>query len=82
MAQVIVRDLEDDVKKHLQQRAKRHGRSMEAEIRDILRSAVATPTAPEKRFGTSFARRFEGFGLDEPVSEIRGNIALPADLSE
>ena len=37
MAQVIVRNLDDAVKRKLQRRAARHGHSMEAEIRDILR---------------------------------------------
>ena len=40
MAQIIVRDIEDDIKERLQQRAAQHGRSMEAEVRDILRDAV------------------------------------------
>ncbi|MGC8519811.1 MAG: FitA-like ribbon-helix-helix domain-containing protein [Steroidobacteraceae bacterium] len=40
MAQIIVRQLDDDVKARLQRRADRHGRSMEAEVRDILRAAA------------------------------------------
>ncbi len=40
MAQLVVRNLEDEVKKRLQLRAIRHGRSMEEEVRDILRNAV------------------------------------------
>ncbi len=40
MAQILVHDIEDDVKERLQRRAARHGRSMEAEIRDILRNVV------------------------------------------
>jgi plasmid stability protein len=42
MAQLIVRDLEDDVKTCLQKLAARHGRSFEAEVRDILRNAART----------------------------------------
>ena len=41
MAQLVVRDLDDEVKNRLQLRAKRHGRSMEAEVRDILCAAAA-----------------------------------------
>jgi len=40
MAQVLVRNLEDEVKAKLERRAKRHGRSMEEEIREILRDAA------------------------------------------
>ncbi len=36
MAQLIVRKLDDDVKERLKARAKRHGRSLEAEARAIL----------------------------------------------
>lgn len=41
MAEVIVRGLDDDVRDRLRMRAAAHGQSMEAEIRDILTSAVA-----------------------------------------
>jgi plasmid stability protein len=49
MAQVIVRNLEDSVKRKLQRRAARHGRSMEEEIRDILRDAVKDEGRPPQR---------------------------------
>lgn len=42
MAQVLVRDLDDVIVERLKQRARRHGRSLEAELRLILeRSARA-----------------------------------------
>ena len=40
MAQFIVRHLQDDVKSRLKRRAERHGRSMEEEVRHILRNAL------------------------------------------
>ena len=40
MAQIIVRDLDEDVVRRLKLRAARHGRSMEAETREILRAAL------------------------------------------
>ena len=44
MAQIVVRKLEDEVKEGLRRRAARHGRSLEAEVREILRdAAVAEP---------------------------------------
>lgn len=42
MAQVLVRDLEPEVMERLKERAKRHGRSLEAELRCILREAGQT----------------------------------------
>lgn len=43
MAQLVVRNLPDDVKERLKRRANRHGRSLEAEVRDIL-GQVPEPT--------------------------------------
>lgn len=40
MAQLIVRNLEPELVTQLKQRAAAHGRSMEAEHREILRAAV------------------------------------------
>ena len=46
MAQLVVRNLDDDVKARLQRRARRIGRSIEAEVRDILARAVKESAAP------------------------------------
>ena len=43
MAQILVRNIEQSVKTRLQLRAKRHARSMEEEVREILRNAVHEP---------------------------------------
>ncbi len=40
MAQLVVRQLPVEVKERLKRRAKRHGRSLEAEVRDILENAI------------------------------------------
>jgi antitoxin FitA len=72
MAQLVVRNLEKDVKVRLKRRADRHGHSMEAEVRDILRAAVATDAGARARLGSRFRDRFVGIGLDEAVAEIRG----------
>ena len=40
MAQLIVRNLDAEVVKRLRRKAAEHGRSMEAEHREILRQAV------------------------------------------
>lgn len=43
MAFIIVRGLDDHVKQQLASQAKEHGRSMEAEVRDILTKAARRP---------------------------------------
>jgi plasmid stability protein len=42
MASLSVRNLEDDILARLKRRAARHGRSAEAEARDILAQALST----------------------------------------
>jgi antitoxin FitA len=72
MAQIIVRNLEDVVKRKLKRRAARHGHSMEQEIRDILRNAVKDENRPRKGLGTEIVELFKGIGLEEPIQELRG----------
>lgn len=43
MSSLIVRGLDDRVKQQLASQAKEHGRSMEAEVRDILTKAARRP---------------------------------------
>lgn len=81
MAQLVVRGLEDEVKTRLQQRAKRHGRSTEEEVREILRNAVRDEPAPPRRLGSLLRARFAGLGLQDDFSELRGREADPADLA-
>jgi plasmid stability protein len=78
MAQVLVRNLDDAVKRKLQRRATRHGHSMEEEIRDILRDAVKDEGKPRKGLGTEIAELFKGIGLEKPIRELRGYPVKPA----
>ena len=80
MAQFTVRNLEDDVKARLQRRAKRHGSSMEEEVRQILRNAVRDENQPAARLGCRIAARFAGAGLAEDLPELRGQPVRAAAL--
>jgi plasmid stability protein len=80
MAQLLVRHLDDDVKAKLQSRARRHGRSTEEEIREILRNAVRSEGGAQVPLGSRLAARFAGLGLTQEVPELRGQEARPADL--
>jgi antitoxin FitA len=70
MAQILVREVDEETKLRLQRRAKRHGRSMEAEIRDILRDAVKATEKPSTGMGTDIANLFAGIGF-RPGEEIK-----------
>lgn len=80
MAAVSVRDLDDDVRDRLRVRAASHGRSMEAEIRDILTAAVSEPEPDADLFTTLLDRFGELGGVDLPVPE-RSTPARAADFS-
>ena len=80
MAQLLVRNLDDDVKIRLRSRARRHGRSTEEEVREILRNAVRNEGSPRAPLGSRLAERFAGFGLDQDIPELRDQPARPADF--
>jgi plasmid stability protein len=78
MAQLLVRNLEQQIKARLQRRAKRHGRSMEEEARDILRNALREEEAPAGGLGSEIAALFRDTGLQQDIAEIRGHAVTPA----
>jgi plasmid stability protein len=80
MGQLVVRNIENFVKTRLQRRAKRHGHSMEEEVRDILRSAVAEEEIPSGGLGTEISRLFAKVGLSEDVPELKGHAIVPAEF--
>ena len=72
MAQLLVRQLDDDVKDKLQRRASRHGRSTEEEVREILRNAVTSGGSARAPLGSRISARFEREGLEKEIPELRG----------
>jgi plasmid stability protein len=78
MAQLVVRNLEDGVKTRLQRRARRNGRSMDDEARDILRNAVNAENLPAGGLGTEISALFAEGGLDSDIPELRGHGIKPA----
>ena len=82
MAQLIVRNLEDEVKARLVERARRHGHSMEEEVRAILRQAVGDDMkpAPNIGLGTRLAQHFARHGFDFEAPEMNAEEARPASF--
>ena len=80
MGQLVVRNIENGVKVRLQRRAKRHGRSMEEEVRDILRNAVAEEETPSGGLGTAISKLFLKAGLTSDIAELRGYAITPAEF--
>ncbi len=80
MAQLLVRQLDDDVKEKLQKRARSHGRSTEEEVREILRDAVKSEGRTPVGLGTQLAAIFHGVGIDEEIQELRGYPVEPIEF--
>ncbi len=81
MAQLVVRHLEDDVKARLKHRAERHGRSMEEEVRHILRNALKVGNRPVARLGSRIAARFTKAGLTADLPELHGQPPRSAQIA-
>lgn len=64
MATLTIRDLDEGLRVSLRVRAARHGRSMEAEVREILRDALARPAADDQ-LGSRVRQRFATIGGTE-----------------
>ncbi len=78
MAGMTIRNLDESVKKRLRLRAAENGRSLEAEVRDILsREALANPK-PQVDIGEAIRRRFAAFGGVEIEAFPDEVLAAPA----
>lgn len=79
MAMLTVRNLPDDVHRALRVRAAQHGRSTEAEVREIL-SAAVKPQG-RVRLGDAMAALVQGIGLtnDEVEALERARDTAPAE---
>jgi plasmid stability protein len=71
MANVFVRDLDDDVLKQLKAAAKMHGRSLQAEIHDVLGKAGARNLAQTRRLSTKWLKRLRNASKSDSAALIR-----------
>jgi plasmid stability protein len=84
MATLTVRNVDPLLKERLRVRAATHGRSMEAELRCILRETLFVETGAQPDLATAIHRRFAALGGVElephPPAAIREPPDLGADL--
>jgi plasmid stability protein len=67
MAQLTIRNLDDDVQAGLRVRAAQNHRSMEAEVRAILTLVVREASGPEENLAAWLRKRLKGLEGDVPV---------------
>ncbi|MBT9560097.1 MAG: toxin-antitoxin system [Myxococcales bacterium] len=74
MAQMLIRNLDDDIKARLVRQAKMNGRSAEEEARTILRLALAPDEDNQPSgLGTQWAKAFSHLNFDFEVPRLGGN---------
>ena len=83
MAQMVIRNLDDEVKVFLKQQAARHGWSMEKEARQILCNALGGGNRGlPAQLGSKIAARFSAVGLERELPELHGQAIAPMGLDE
>ena len=81
MPTLTIRNVPDETKSRLRIRAAEHDRSMEAEVRAILDSALGKPEPPEN-LAEAIRRRFAKFGGVELELPERTPAREPPDFGE
>lgn len=71
MPNVLVRDLDEEVLKRLKSAAKAHGRSLQAEIHDVLAAASARSLAETRRISARWLKRLQGRSHSDSTALIR-----------
>jgi len=81
MATLTIRDVPESIKKALRLRAARHGRSMEEEVRQLLKSGVMAERASDG-LGARIARRFAAAGGVELPALKRSAPRMPPSIRQ
>ena len=71
MAQILVRDLDDETVQRLKDRARRHGRSLEAEARQILSGAAGLGFADARKLARRWHKKLAGRPLPDSTELVR-----------
>jgi plasmid stability protein len=76
----LVIKLDHDLIEKLRQSASSHDRSIDEEVREILRDSVTSEGGTPVGLGTQLAAIFHGVGIDEEISELRGYPVEPIEF--
>ena len=80
MASITIRNLDEPLKARLRVQAAVHGRSMEDEARDILRTALARESPQPTNLAAAIRKRFASLGGVELPEVPRGAMREPPDF--
>jgi plasmid stability protein len=82
MAAITIRNLEVALKERLRQRAAANGRSMEDEVREILRTTLASSGARAAHPADAIMARFGKLGGVELEAPVRGPLRAPPEFGK
>jgi plasmid stability protein len=82
MVAITIRQLDENIKSRLRIRAAHHGRSMEEEVREILRTAVGAAPPVKGNLAERIRQRFAPFGGVELKLPRRDAIRKPPDFTQ
>ena len=71
MANILVRDLDEDVLKQLKAAARSNGRSLQAEIHQVLRRATIRNVAETRRLSAQWLKRLRRVAQSDSAALIR-----------
>ena len=71
MPNLLIRELDDDVLRGLKAAAKANGRSLQAEIHDVLRRANTRNLAETRRLSAKWLKRLSRTGHSDSAALIR-----------
>jgi antitoxin FitA len=80
VASITIRNLDDPLKGRLRIRAAMHGRSMEDEARDILRTALNQEAVPPVNLAAAIRARFAPLGGVELPDVLREPMREPPEF--
>jgi antitoxin FitA len=81
MASLTIRNLDNNLKAQLRQRAARHGRSMEAEARSILAQTLNVPSGGQN-LAAAIHQRFAPLKIESVPIPLRLPLRDPPDFGE
>jgi antitoxin FitA len=82
VASITIRDIDDGLKSRLRVQAAVHGRSMEEEARDILRSALNREAPRPGNLAVAIRARFEPLGGVDLPEAPREPMRVPPSFDE
>ena len=71
MANILIRDLDDEILARLKETARAHGRSLQAEIHEVLEAASIRSFAETRRLSARWLKRLGGFSQTDSTRLIR-----------